>query len=153
MAGINKLQEVFTQFKATRTIEGGERAPLEDREECRHEATHFMDSFLPHYDESGEDIFPGEGQLTIPIYQGVGTLTAHFSGNSEAGQAESSYFDGLQLFSRQLYFDENAIDSFSVRMHNTGYEDVVEAVHHHVDRDNPEDSYQVTRHWHVSPWG
>lgn len=152
MTGLSKFQEVFTQFKATRNLEG-ERAPLEDREECVHEATHFIDRFLPHHDESVYDIFPGEGQLTLPIYQGVGTLTGHYSGNSENGQVESSYSDGLQTFSRQLYFNEDGIDSFSVRLSNNGYEDIVEATHHHVDRENPEDSFQVSQHWHISPWG
>jgi hypothetical protein len=150
MSGINRFHSVFEGFAADRHL-GAEHKELPTAEKKEQQAAQMIDSFLPAQDDDARayDIFPGKGQITVPVFQGAGTLTAQYEGDSEIGSAQTSYSNGHSILSRQLYFSESAVDTLELRLNDRGWEETVMATHYHIDRANPEGSYQETQHWHI----
>lgn len=150
MNGIGRLHKVFEQFSQERSI-GAERKALPDAASKERDAAYIVDQFLPRLDDDtqAQDIFPGKGQITVPVYKGSGTLTANYQGNSESGSAQTSFSDGYSILSRQLYFEEGKVDALQVKLEHDGWKETVYATHYHIDRSNPENSYQATEHWHI----
>lgn len=151
MSGINQFHTVFEGFARDRSL-GVERKELPKADKKEQEAAQLIDTFLPSQDDDdlAYDIFPGKGNITVPVFQGAGTLTAHYHGDSESGSAQTSYSNGHSILSRQLYFTDSAVDTLELRLSDRGWEETVEATHYHIDRQTPENSYQESRHWHIS---
>ena len=154
MQAYRQVRKTFTETKSI----GGEKRPYDEIERFERGVSWFMDRYLPALDNNSKasgapltsvDVLPKKGEIAVPMAEGSSTITAHYTGNSESGQATATQTTAQSLVSRDVYISEEKVDS--LRLHvdaaDRGYQEV--AYHHSLDRKEPENSFLETRSWLV----
>lgn len=151
MNALGKFQSVYAHFHSNKELPEGAKTSYPNSEDFENRMETLMDEFVPGLDNQsshrGTDIVPEKGLVGLPKFHKSGAFFAEYQGNSAEGTLTTSYQNNKTKLTRDVFFSEGGIDS--LHLWHLEDQNKIKAVHHHIDRDNPENSYTQSKDWVV----